>query len=363
VYGAENQAMRADKALYDLACWAKEQPGLADYLLNTPAELIWAQIQSGAAAAGLEEFGARFADYLQVYGHSIYDLDFAKPLPCEEPAPLLETVKVYLSGKNNPYTRQQEALQRRTEAALAINRRLDGLRRRWFTKLLAAAQESAPLREDCIANLGLSYPQIRRMLVELGRRFVEGGAISQAEDIYWLEAQEVEELAGRLESEQVLPNLEASVAQHKAKWQAMRRIAAPSVLPQKSWMSRFFPGESATGDTLKGFGASAGKVTGKACIMLGPEDFSQMRPGDIIVAGITTPAWTPLFARAAGIVTDIGGPLGHSSIVAREYGLPAVLGTGNATRRIQNGQMITVDGAAGLVYLSPDGAGNGHKAA
>ena len=76
-----------------------------------------------------------------------------------------------------------------------------------------------------------------------------------------------------------------------------------------------------------------------------------MHPGDIIVAGITTPAWTPLFARAAGIVTDIGGPLGHSSIVAREYGLPAVLGTGSATRRIQGGQMITVDGSAGTVTL------------
>jgi pyruvate,water dikinase len=85
--------------------------------------------------------------------------------------------------------------------------------------------------------------------------------------------------------------------------------------------------------------------------MLGPEDFGLMHPGDIIVAGITTPAWTPLFARAAGIVTDIGGPLGHSSIVAREYGLPAVLGTGSATRRIRNGQVITVDGTAGTVTL------------
>ncbi len=85
--------------------------------------------------------------------------------------------------------------------------------------------------------------------------------------------------------------------------------------------------------------------------MLGPEDFGRMQTGDILVAGITTPAWTPLFARAAGIVTDIGGPLGHSSIVAREYGLPAVLGTGTATRRIRNGQHITVDGSAGIVTL------------
>ena len=76
-----------------------------------------------------------------------------------------------------------------------------------------------------------------------------------------------------------------------------------------------------------------------------------MRHGDILVAKITTPAWTPLFALAAGVVTDVGGPLSHSSIVAREYQIPAVLGTGVATARIQSGQRITVDGDAGTVKL------------
>jgi rifampicin phosphotransferase len=74
----------------------------------------------------------------------------------------------------------------------------------------------------------------------------------------------------------------------------------------------------------------------------------------VLVAPITTPAWTPLFALASAIVTDIGGPLSHSSIVAREYGIPAVLGTGNATRRIQSGQIITVDGSAGTVTIQSE---------
>jgi pyruvate,water dikinase len=103
---------------------------------------------------------------------------------------------------------------------------------------------------------------------------------------------------------------------------------------------------------LKGLGTSAGKVTAPACVMYGPEDFSRMKPGDILVATTTTPAWTPLFAMASAVVTDIGGPLSHSSIVAREYGIPAVMATGVATRRILNGQIITVDGSAGLVTLS-----------
>jgi len=78
-----------------------------------------------------------------------------------------------------------------------------------------------------------------------------------------------------------------------------------------------------------------------------------MRPGDVLVAPVTTPAWTPLFAKASAILTDIGGPLSHSSIVAREYGIPAVLGTGVATRRIRSGQIITVDGGAGTVICQP----------
>lgn len=81
-----------------------------------------------------------------------------------------------------------------------------------------------------------------------------------------------------------------------------------------------------------------------------------MRPGDVLVAGITTPAWTSLFAMASAVVTDVGGPLSHSSIVAREYGIPAVLGTGVATRRIADGSRIRVGGDAGTVtLLSADG--------
>jgi phosphoenolpyruvate synthase/pyruvate phosphate dikinase len=105
------------------------------------------------------------------------------------------------------------------------------------------------------------------------------------------------------------------------------------------------------GVILKGRGSGAGMVIAEACVIREPEDFNRMKPGTILVAAITTPAWTPLFAIAAAVVTDIGGPLSHSSIVAREHGIPAVLGTGAATRRIRAGQTVTVDGDAGTVVL------------
>jgi pyruvate,water dikinase len=107
------------------------------------------------------------------------------------------------------------------------------------------------------------------------------------------------------------------------------------------------------GDVIKGVAASPGVTSGVGRVLHGPEDFGQLKPGDVLVAPITTPAWTPLFAMASAIVTDVGGPLSHGSIVAREYGIPAVLGTGVATRRIQSGQTVTVNGSVGTVTLGP----------
>jgi pyruvate,water dikinase len=84
---------------------------------------------------------------------------------------------------------------------------------------------------------------------------------------------------------------------------------------------------------------------------MGPQDFAKMRPGDVLVAVTTTPAWTPLFALAAAVVTDIGGPLSHSSIVAREYGIPAIMAAKGATHLIRPGQLVSVDGAKGTITL------------
>ena len=119
-----------------------------------------------------------------------------------------------------------------------------------------------------------------------------------------------------------------------------------------------FPGKDGqSGSVLSGNVGSGGVVTARARVLHGPEDFAAFQPGEVLVAAITTPAYTPLFAMAAGVVTDIGGVLSHGSIVAREYGIPAVLGTGSATRVIHTGDEITVDGAAGKVHLAGAVAG------
>jgi pyruvate,water dikinase len=355
LFGLVNLALQAEISLFDLAQWAQTQAVLADYLRQNPARVVWDALQVAPVPAPLAgEFATRFMAHLNAFGHAVYDLDFSKPVPADDPVPLLDSLKVYLAGQGrNPHLRIQSQIELSRQTELSILSRLDPLRRRWFHKLLHAAQEAAPGRENAIADLGLTYPQIKRILSELGRRLTAGGAIACPEDIYWLEAVEVDELAACLDKREPLANHDVWVGKRKADWQKAYQASPPAVLATNKWLSKMLESRKSKNKskTLKGYGASPGKVTAPACVLRRPDDFRQMHPGDVLVAVTTTPAWTPLFAMASAIVTDIGGPLSHSSIVAREYGIPAVLATDVGSRRIHTGQMITVDGSKGIVML------------
>ena len=106
-------------------------------------------------------------------------------------------------------------------------------------------------------------------------------------------------------------------------------------------------------DTLKGCPGAAGRVEGRVRILASPEEGAELKPGEILVATTTNIGWTPLFPRAAAIITDIGAPLSHAAIVARELGIPAVVGCGNATTRLKTGDRVMVDGGHGIVHILP----------
>ena len=359
LFGFDTVPILTEKSLFDLAMKAKSQPALAEALRRLPAAELAAALETGVPPEGIPaaawvEWQGQFQAHLRTYGRAVYDLDFANPTPAETPALLLETIKMYLAGQgNDPYERQRLAMERREQVTQQLLARLRWPLKGWLQKSLHWALETGPAREDSLADLGMANPQIRRMLGELGRRFVAGGALDAPEEIYWLEESEAVELAALLEKGQSLPNLHARIPARKAAWQAQLKLNPPAVLPERSAWAKWVPWHKIDqgGNLLKGYGASAGKVTAPACLLFSPQDFGKMKPGAVLVAVTTTPAWTPLFAMASAIVTDIGGPLSHSSIVAREYGIPAVLATGLATRRIQDGQMVMVDGAAGTVKL------------
>ena len=359
--GFDSRPIQAEKSLYDLAAWARGQEALAHYLSDTPAKRLGEDIQSTQTPGGIPELSwnewrTKVVTHLERYGHMIFDLDFANPTPADDPAMLLQTCKLFLNGKGvNPYERQQETSEHREAVASLIRNRLKGWRLRQFSRFLALAQRFAPLREDALADVGLAYPIIRQMFQHLGLVMTRAGAIDSPGDIYWLTGREVATVCEKIDQGLPVERAATAIPERKAAIRSAQKASPPMKLPHFSpsrpqRKSTSLPKRKALSQ-LKGVAASAGRVTGKACVLRGPADFPNMAFGDVLVAKLTTPAWTPLFARAAAIVTDVGGPLSHGSIVAREYGIPAVLGTGNATQLIQDGQTITVDGDNGVVAL------------
>ncbi|MEU8251050.1 PEP/pyruvate-binding domain-containing protein [Nonomuraea sp. NPDC048916] len=345
--GFDSKPVRAEKSLYDLARWAREQPGPAERLEHPPVD------QPG-------EFAGRFAAHLAEFGDMVYDLDFAKPLPAEDPAPLLQTLRFYLTGQApDPHERQRAAREQRERAARRLNARR-GLRAAFAKRVLRWAQKMAPLREDALADVGLGWPVARHALHEIGRRLVAAKAVADEDDVFWLRLDELEAAVEALDSAGRTPaDSRAVVAERRATWRAQQAVAPPHALPEDGMkilgidFSRLLPGhrDDGSADVIKGVPGSPGRVSAPARIIHGPGEFGRMRQGDVLVARITTPAWTSLFALASAVVTDVGGPLSHSSIVAREYGIPAVLGTGTATERLRSGQQVIIDGEAGTVTL------------
>ena len=358
VLGFDSEPIRSEKSLYDLSRWVLEHPGLADALRDQERDGLAAEAPVGVDEGTWAEWLRRLGEYLAAHGHTLYNLDFVNAVPADDPAPVLQALRFDLTGDApDPYVRQRQASAARENATAGLLTRLGGRRAARARSLLTWAQHTGPLREDALAAMGLYVHPARRLLGELGARLVDAGAFHEPLDACWLTLEEARQAAASLDGDGDLPtDLRERIARRQEVDRGQRLASPPQYLPKSTAMDRMgwmFPGqEGQSGDVLTGNVGSGGVVSAKARVLHGPEDFAAFQPGEVLVAAITTPAYTPLFAMAAGVVTDIGGVLSHGSIVAREYGIPAVLGTGSATRVIHTGDEITVDGGAGKVHLA-----------
>ncbi|EJA6612596.1 TPA: pyruvate, phosphate dikinase [Clostridioides difficile] len=355
--GFDTIALQSEKELWGLSEWVKQNNSINLYLQNSPAIKIAEDFMSSVMPVGVSqevwiEWKNRINKYFKEFGRTAYEFDFAYSTPQETLTPTFESVKTFVEGKGeSPFLRQTTFEKRRKHAEEEILQHISGLRKKLFFKLLHWAQETSPMRENAIYLMGMGHPLIRCMFQEISERFIRGGAISHLDDIYWLTKSELEVLIEQLDKNKSLSDMNGIIPVRKAELKKYMGYVSPSKLPEKNKKTiSQAPQKQKDGKiVLTGIGTSTGVVTAPACVLNSPADFESFQPGSVLVAVTTTPAWTPLFSSASAIVTDIGGPLSHSSIVAREYGIPAVMATHIATRTIKSGQMITVDGLAGTV--------------
>lgn len=278
--------------------------------------------------------------------HAVTSIDWVHPIPDAAPSPR--------SGAHDRLRTERETQHSAARAALAHEPAL--LAR--FETLLEMAQRYASLREEQASALTLAWPALRRAVLRLGDVLVARGALARAEEVFFVERAE---LATALAAASGATRLAVRADDRRRTHERRARLTPPLALgalpgPMAAAFARAVEGmraaPSATGaNVVSGMAASPGRVRGRARIVRGPEDFHRLRDGEVLVAPTTAPAWTPLFARASAVVTDGGSVVAHASLVAREYGIPSVVGTGNATERLVDGMEVVVDGSAGHVEI------------
>ncbi len=348
--GVANESAQAGEGLAALAETAAQSAELA----ATIRDQRYGEIER---CAGGQQFMAALSDYLDVYGwraESWADLD--RPTWAEDPSVPLGLIGRYLaSPETSPRVAYERAARRRAEAIGDARERLesDALRAR-FDELLAVTERYVPVREGR-AFFQLALVGVMRIpLLELGRRFVTSGDLSAPDDAIFLYVEELQTLAAG-----TLAGARALVARRRADFAHQQTLKPPPYVgvepppmsPAMRMMTPEPPAEPPPERTLLGVGASPGVVTGRARVIATLEDAGRLEQGEVLVCRSAAAPWTPLFAVAGAVVTNTGGILSHSAIVAREYAIPCVVGTRDATDQIEDGATVTVDGGRGTVTI------------
>jgi pyruvate,water dikinase len=339
-------------------------PGLIDELADLAGE-YFASIAALAGAAYKMEMNLARSYRRHVArtlggGHLPLVTGFERP--GDLPAHAIATLDWWVApssgavGRRSPEDHQRLVEARIAAEEAAFTALADSPRRlRSFRRLLAETQRLVPLREEQVRDHALPWPVMRRAVLRIGEALAAHGMIAEPDDVFFLTHTEVVAAL----AERPLPTGPAviDVAARRALRASQARLVPPlqvgrmNPVLRRLWAS--FPsmlGASRSDSAIvSGVPASPGRASGLVRVVRGPDEFHTLQPGEILVAPLTAPAWTPLFTLAAGVVTDVGNAAAHASIIAREYGIPAVVGCGDATARLQTGIRVTVDGDTGNV--------------
>lgn len=364
--GEYNITMEINDRLRELALSSRRWPEVARTIIGGELNDMRSQV---AKAAGGPEFLTEFDRFMEAYGERETSMGLGG-IACETwqdvPDVVFGIMRAMLTEDEGTRAAKEAAMvARRQQAEAKLAQAMDrgiwkilGVKR-LADKLIAHGRSFTVFRENSHYDITRWMHVLRLLYFEFGKRLVRQGILRDYRDIIYFSFFEIKDMINTIffGIEELKPQeIQATIEDRKLRQE--RRLAR--------WRLRGVTMDTA--GALKGVAASSGTVAGTARIIRDARDFHRLRKGDILVAQYTNPAWTPLFTTAAGLVVDTGGVASHAAIIAREYGLPAVLGVGNATEVLRDGEKITVDGCKGLVFReegadakSPDGgpAGQG----
>ena len=356
----DNPTTEMNLALWALAQTVQADPPTAALVENTPptqlSEAYRSRSLPPALQRGLETF-------LTTYGHrSVNELDLGTTRWVEDPTYLFGVLASYIQLRDPAQAPDRQFQRAATDAEAMLMElthraykasRVRGLLVEFF---LRRARALGGLREMPRFALALLLAQARALLLPVGEVLVQAGQLECADDIFFLSLPEVHTALDGTDMRSTLREQRTQYDQERA------RRHVPLVLLSDGTEPAIAPaGPEAAGDLLRGTPASPGRVTAPARVILDPHD-AHLAHGEILVAPSTDPGWTPLFLTAGGLVMEMGGAMSHGAIVARESGIPAVVGVAGAIEHIRTGQLVTVDGTTGTVMLAhgqtePDSGG------
>lgn len=361
--GTSYKSTEPARRLNELARMADARPALRE-ILN----------QRGDDHPDLEsvapELADAFSSYLRDYGCRAVGYSVAEPTLAEMPRVFLHMIRGQLEVGYDPKRHHESSEGLRRRAAEEARHRLGPGERDRFERSLARAMRAYPVREDNeFFTISAPIALLRYAILELGERLADRGLIRERDDVRFLE---LERARSALSHPKSLDSI-VRLREGQRAWAESNPgpafygdpppgppsfdfLPADARLPIEALLWSFeemmalgFPPDGEAGSSLRGIPASPGQYTGPVRVVIDETDFDKLQPGDVLICPITSPAWSILFPTVGALVTDTGGVLSHSAIIAREYHIPAVVASGEATSRFMDGQIVAVDGGSGIV--------------
>lgn len=292
-----------------------------------------------------KEFLDAYDDFMFKYGcRGIKEIDIATPRSYEDPVDFFKRIKLIDVGDNQILTtkkRKEEAYQTLLERAARIGKE------KQFKHHATVIQRVGGYREHGKYMFVFMVAFLRRKALVLGKQWAKEGRLENPEDIFYLS---IDEVTRAQETPEL--NLKPLVAKNVAPYEAVANVTEwPTIVDSRGKIFRA-PREDVE-DGLGGDPISPGTVRGRAKVLASPYE-KPLERGEVLVTKATEPSWTPIFINASAVVLEVGGPLQHGAIIAREYGIPCVSGVDNATKEIKDGDLLEVDGTNGVVKILAD---------